>query len=293
MRDNPLLIRALRKIYPRENPWIVVKLIKLFWPFLFILAKITRIPILGTSLGRLLFSKQDKLLYVPKKDSITQREVVSIHEPLEQPKNIVLPSKIVKHFIKQAHKYFIMDFCICRESNQCKDYPIHLGCLFLGEAVEELPPQLGRQVTEKEALTHIKNCANAGLVHLVGRHRIDSIWLNATPEEKLLTICNCCPCCCLHRTLPHLDSQLRQKVRKLPGVQVQVTDDCIKCSSCVETCFVDAITLTKDKAVIGDACRGCGRCVQECPENAIKLSITRPEYLQQSIEEINQIIDLS
>jgi hypothetical protein len=90
-----------------------------------------------------------------------------------------------------------MNTCLCRDAKQCKDYPIDLGCLFLGEAALGINPRLGRGVTKREALEHIRRCREAGLVHLIGRNKLDTVWLGVGPGDKLLTICHCCPCCCL------------------------------------------------------------------------------------------------
>jgi dissimilatory sulfite reductase (desulfoviridin) alpha/beta subunit len=109
----------------------------------------------------------------------------------------------------------------------------------------------------------------AGLVHLVGRNKLDKVWLGATPGHKLLTICNCCPCRCLWRILPDLDPAIGAKVGKMPTVEVRMTDRCVGCGRCAESvCFVGAIRLDGGRAVIGDACRGYGRCVEVCPQGA-------------------------
>ena len=58
-------------------------------------------------------------------------------------------------------------------------------------------------------------------------------------------------------------------------------------------CFVDAIHLVGDKAEISNECRGCGRCVEICPENAIKLIISNKQFIQDSIDKIEKVIDVS
>jgi len=90
------------------------------------------------------------------------------------------------------------------DSTGCKDYPMDLGCIFLGEAVKEINPKFGRMATVEEALEHAKKCRDAGLVHLIGKNKLDTVWLNAGPGDKLMTICNCCPCCCLWKILPDI-----------------------------------------------------------------------------------------
>ena len=177
---------------------------------------------------------------------------------------------------------------------KCKDYPINLGCLFLGEAVMGINPQLGRRVTKEEALEHVKRCREAGLVHLIGRNKLDATWLNVSPGNKLLSICNCCPCCCLYRILPHVKSEIGEKFTKMPGVSVKVTEKCEGCGICTQNvCFVDAIKLVNNHAVISNECRGCGRCVLVCPQNAIELKIEDNTFLETTINRITKLVDLS
>jgi len=46
--------------------------------------------------------------------------------------------------------------------------------------------------------------------------------------------------------------------------------ECIACKKCVKRCPVDAISMSKGKAVIDDhMCIYCGKCVKVCPVRAI------------------------
>jgi len=114
-----------------------------------------------------------------------------------------------------------MNFCFCRDADQCKNHPIELGCLFLGKAVLGINPKLGGFVSKDDAMEHIKNCGEAGLVHLIGRYKLDKMWLNVRPGIQLLTICNCCPCCCLWKMLPDLNVHISRKITKMPGVSFE------------------------------------------------------------------------
>jgi len=56
-----------------------------------------------------------------------------------------------------------------------------------------------------------------------------------------------------------------QAYQKLPGLSVQVDESkCVACETCLEKCFVSAITLQNDVAFVGDACARCGLCVSHC-----------------------------
>jgi ferredoxin len=266
--------------------WIV-NIIKAFFPGRFLAARVTRIPVIGQMVERTFF-KGDGLFYLPKDNTI------AIDVPIENPSGIVLPSKVVEYFIEISEYRWIMHTCLCRESNGCKDYPINYGCLFLGEAVLGINPALGRMVNKEEALAHVRRCREAGLVHLIGRNKLDSIWLGVGPGTKLLTICNCCSCCCLWKMLPYLKPVISEKVSKMPGVKVTITERCKGCGTCQENvCFVDAIRLIDHHAEIGEDCRGCGRCMDACPNDAIELIIDDLGFVQEAIDRISMLVDVS
>jgi ferredoxin len=270
-----------------SRPRWFVQLIKIAFPGRFLAAKATNVPLLADILDRWLFEGDD-LIYLPND------RVIPIDQPIDLPDEVVLPSHVVEHFIREANTHWIMDACICRDASGCEEYPIELGCLFLGEAAAGINPKLGHPVTKEEALAHVQRCREAGLVHLVGRNKLDTIWLGVGPGDRLLTICNCCPCCCLWRVLPHLASQIGAKITGMPGVTVVVSDRCVGCGTCVQgICFANAIQLMEDRAVITDACRGCGRCVEVCPQGAIEISFKGHQFVERSVARIASLVDVS
>jgi formate hydrogenlyase subunit 6/NADH:ubiquinone oxidoreductase subunit I len=187
-----------------------------------------------------------------------------------------------------------MDNCLCRQSEGCEDYPIDLGCLFLGEATKEINPRLGRKVTQEEARAHVQRCREAGLVHLIGRNKLDTVWMGVGPGEKLMTICHCCPCCCLYGVLPHMAEHLQAKISRMPGVQVAVSEQCVGCGSCAEdVCFVDAIHLVEGRAQISASCVGCGRCVEHCPTGAIEITVEDAQFVEDTVDRIAPLVDLT
>jgi ferredoxin len=269
------------------RPLWFVELVKLPFPQRFALAELTKLPLLGRLADRLLF-RGDDIVYLPLD------QVIEINESIERAEEMVLPSQVVEHFIQQANHHWMMDRCLCRDAAGCEDYPVDLGCLFLGRAALGINPRLGRPVTRQEALAHARRCREAGLVHMIGRNRLDTVWLGVGPGEELLTICNCCPCCCLWRMIPNVAPEIGDKVTRMPGVQVQVTDRCRGCGSCAEgVCFVDAIHLNGNRAVVTQACRGCGRCVHACPQGAIELTIDDSLFVQRAIDRLSPLVDLS
>lgn len=270
-----------------SSPVWLVALIRKTFPQRFMMARMTKLPLIGRFIDYMLFEGDD-IIYLPKDRSVT------VGETVEDPGSVVLPSKVVEHFIDKANYHWIMNTCICREATGCKDYPIDLGCLFLGEAAEGINPKLGRRVSKEEALEHVRKCREAGLFHLIGRNKIDTRWLNVRPGSRLLTICNCCPCCCLWRILPVLDPQISGKVHRMPGVRVTVTDACVGCGTCTEgICIADAIRLEGGRAVIDDSCRGCGHCVEVCPEGAIELTVEDQSFVDGLIPRLSSLVDVT
>jgi hypothetical protein len=274
------------------HPTWFVNLIKRTFPGRFRLAQLTKTPVIGRAIDRMLFDGDD-IIYLPKDN------VIPVNRQLTGPESIVLPSQVVEHFITRASHHWIMNACICRDASACRDYPTDLGCLFLGEAVLQINPALGRLVSQEEALAHVRRCREAGLVHLIGRNKLDTVWLGAGPGDRLMTICNCCPCCCLWRMLPRLDPAISVKVTRMPGVNVTVTDRCAGCGTCTAgICFVDAIRLVDGCATIDAACRGCGRCVELCPNEAIELAIDERTLgaggpISHTIARLSSLVDVS
>jgi ferredoxin len=252
-------------------------------------AEMTKWPILGRVMERALFNGHktgDALFYLPK-------DTVIIQQNIEDRGNIVVPSTVLEYFIRQATHIFLMDKCICRDAANCQTYDHHIGCIFLGEAVLEINPELGRLVDQETALAHAKQAREAGLMHLIGRDKIDAVWMGVKPSTKLMTICHCCPCCCLFKFIPNLAPKLASKIERMPGVHLEVGEECNGCGLCTqEVCFINAIHVPDGVAVIDDLCRGCGACAEICPQGAIKVLVTREDYVDHAIQRLSAAVDV-
>ncbi|MDH7509158.1 MAG: 4Fe-4S binding protein [Methanomassiliicoccales archaeon] len=275
-----------------------MKLIKRTFKNRFFLAKLTNLPVIGHAI-EFAFFEDDDIIILPKDSVIDKnrkkREVIRINVTFE-PESIVLPSQIIEYFIRKSRYHFIMNRCVCREANQCKEYPQDLGCIFLGRGALKIDRNLGRLVTMEEALAHLEECRKAGLVHLIGRNKIDSVVFSNTPKEELLSICSCCPCCCLWKMIPQLSRRISDTVTKMPGLRIEIDKNlCRGCGACIKknVCFVDAIHIENDSARIRqDLCKGCARCVEFCPNGAIKLIIEDSSFVEASIRRIAPLVDI-
>ncbi len=265
-----------------------VKLLEKFFPYRSKLAKMTKIPLMRFIMNKMLFEKNN-LTILPKDKTVE----IKLNKKIPPQESIAVPSKIVEHFIEKSSYRFIMNFCICREAMNCENYPQELGCLFMGEAAREINKEFGHEATKEEALDHVKKCREEGLIHLIGRDRLDEMWLGVEPGTKLLVVCNCCECCCLWRMLPGMDKKTGSVVKKMPGIKIEVTEKCTGCNECKDVCFVDSIEIKNGKAVIGDECRGCGRCADICPQNAIKVIVEDTDYIEKTIKRINSSVDVT
>ena len=272
------------------RPIWVVNFLKKHFNLRYLGAEMTKWPIIGKIMERALFNGHqtgDALFYLPKNRVLIQQNI-------EQADNLVVPSQVLDHFINEAKHIFLMDKCICREAADCQDYDHQIGCIFLGEAVLNINPELGRLVDKETALAHAKRARDAGLVHLVGRDKIDAVWMGVEPSTRLMTICNCCPCCCLFKFIPNLAPKLANKIERMPGVRVVVNENCTGCGLCTDdVCFIDVIHLENGKAVIDEACRGCGTCAEVCPQEAIRVIVEEEDYVAQAIRRLSEAVDVT
>jgi ferredoxin len=269
------------------TPVWFVNLIKIFFPF--------RKKIASLSQNLWVKKIMDDFLFKGDAMVILHKDRLVIHENIEPPQSTVLPSSIVHHFIDQANHLWIMNHCLCREGDDCQDYPHDLGCLFMGEAVLGINPRLGRLATRAEAHAHIQRAQSLGLVHLIGRNKLDTIWMGVGPGDQLMTVCNCCPCCCLFKILPDLHPELSASVSGMPGVKVYVNGNCTSCGRCIreQICFVNAIRMEGDRVIIGDDCRSCGRCVEFCRQKAILIEFSEQNYIHQTIKTIEDNVKIN
>ena len=264
-----------------------VRLIEKFFPHRFKMAKLSRISFVRWIFNKMIFDKNN-LTYLTK-DKVVE---ITLSKKIEPQETVIVPSKVVEFFIENSCYRFIMDFCICRESMKCKDYPIELGCIFMGETAKKIPRELGRPASKKEALEHVKKCREAGLVHVIGRDKLDETWLGVGSKIPLVTICNCCNCCCLWRVIPHLDDKLSSTIKRMPGVKIKVNEKCNGCGACtMGICFIDGIKIKDGFAVIGENCLACGRCTEICPNNAIELIIEDKDFIKKTIDRVKESIN--
>lgn len=242
--------------------------------------KMTNWPIVGTIAQKLLDAKNMTLTYIP------------INQDLEQPESTAAPVSVIEHFINEACHHVILSRCPCRSENGCKDFPGDFGCTFIGAAARDVRPEVGRHVTKEEALEHLHKATEMGLISCLGRFKGDAIMLGVKDHAHLMTICHCCPCCCISTSMPYASKQARDALVRLEGVTVDVSDKCNGCGLCVEACIFKAIEVKNDVAIVGEECKGCGRCVTSCKRKAISITIDNPNFIEECISRLSDKVDV-
>ena len=220
--------------------------------------------------------KDDEIVVIPN--------TININKKIESEGSEFLPTEIIKDVIRRSDDIVIMNSCLCRSSNNCQDYPHDIGCIFLGPTSRKIPKHVSHTATVEEALAQVDKADAAGLSHIIGRNKIDTVWMNIHPGKGLLTICHCCPCCCLWKVYPNLDSEISDKLEKLEGISVELHEDkCRLCKKCLDNvCMFKAIDLKDNKITIdNNICRGCGLCTNACKFDAITI-----EYSSETIDNI-------
>ena len=264
----------------------------------FFLSRLTRKSRIITKIADKLLFEDNEMFVLPNKSAVKKTKSaritanIEINQSFQKDDSEFVPSEIIKEAINEANNIFIMNKCLCRSSAGCQDYPHDFGCIFLGPATKKIAPKYGKTASVEEALEHVDTADKLGLSHLIGRNKIDSVFMNVGPKEELLTICHCCPCCCLWKIIPDLDDDISNKIKRLEDVEVTAKDEnCRMCKKCLgdDVCFANAISLEDGKITINqDKCLGCGHCVQACRFDGIELN-----YSQKSVDSVlNRIGEL-
>ena len=239
-------------------------LIPIWQPVTDYLSKVTNWPVLGKYFGFGYFLNEDHydVTFLP------------INEDIRQGESTVLPRQVAEEVIRQAAHRVILPMCLCRAACGCEEYPMEVGCIFIGEGAKNIDSSVGRAVSPEEAIAHMDWAIDNGLIPQIGKVDPDPIMLGVKDRKHFLTLCFCCTCCCIAmRNMPRWSPAVKDRMHKLDGLRIEVNDGCNGCGLCVDACFASAIEIRGDKAVIGDGCKGCGLCAEACKRKAIELIV--------------------
>lgn len=245
------------------------------------------------------FNKMFVKFYDPEHSTGTP---IPINVSLGTYENQIIPMVVLEHFFKRASLMYLVD-CGCRLGNECKDYDARLGCMYLGKGVAKLDLTLpwriekhGHLASYDEAMAQARKAIESGLVPVMGRYRAEAAMMYALPDEgDMLTICYCCPCCCIQGGVKHRSSAVRKIFKRMEGVNVQVDEElCVGCEDCLEVCIYDGINITEGKAQVNqETCLGCGRCERMCQNDAITINIDDYNQIDDLIARIESYVNVT
>ncbi len=195
------------------------------------------------------------------KQKTQQKRVIPVSKSIPVEMNI-MPYEKAETIIKKQSKIVVVP-CICRKEHAMAGHgcgkPLEV-CLMLGaNAVFYEENNIGRSITQEEALEILNKAGEAGLV------------LQPSNSQKPFVICMCCGCCCfVLKNLNKMDAPA-----KIACTNYYVTvgkNDCTGCGDCEDICQMGAITVGDGSAGVNlDRCIGCGLCVTRCEFHAIRL----------------------
>ncbi|NVM43371.1 MAG: 4Fe-4S binding protein [Candidatus Lokiarchaeota archaeon] len=226
---------------------------------------------------------------------------IPINVKLGTYENQMVPMVVLEHFLKKANLRYLVD-CGCRIGKNCKDYDYRTGCMYLGKGVEKLALDLPWRIekhahlaTYEEAIAQARKAVESGLVPVMGRYRAEAAVMYALPDEgNMLTICYCCPCCCVQGVYKYGSATVRKIFQRMEGLEVIFDKElCVGCGECLDVCIYDGIQMVDNKAQkIRENCLGCGRCERVCQNGAIKITIDDPKRLDEFIKTIEEYVNV-
>ena len=230
--------------------------------------------------------KKGIMLYPDKGAANTSTVVLPLNVDLtDQGEKVVVPMDLIKESLKNIDYIAGMDTCLCREANDCKDYPKDIACLFFGDGGRTIVKHgLGRELTYEEACARVDKAAEYGLMGQAVWIEVEQLLWGIRNDEmdKFLEICFCCPCCCIAMRISR-NGTSAERHRFHPSGSTAVPDrtKCSGCQQCVtgpNGCPVEAISFGKDGKVVIDQelCVGCGICKSRCNRDVIKIKQTMP-----------------
>lgn len=244
----------------------------------YISAKMTRLPIIGR-----LFYQVMRPLFTGKNFNITY---IPINRDIRGVGSTFLPERVLEELIRRSSYRATINRCTCRETEKCKNHPVENACLHLGEGARYLDRHIATPRTVEEAIGHVRMMIGRGLIPMLGRVRMDDFFYGTPNTGRSLTICFCCPCCCvLFKSVRYIPAEAQDSLVRLKGLRIIVDGSkCLRCGTCVETCFMGALSIQNSRIARDETlCKGCGMCANACPHDAVAMEV---DDIEEAVGEI-------
>ena len=159
-------------------------------------------------IDKMLF-EDDEIVIIPN--------TINVNKKIESEGSEFLPTDIIKDVVKRCDDIVIMNSCLCRSSNDCKDYPHDIGCIFLGPTCPccclwKVYPNLDEDISNKV-------------------EKLDGITVKLHEDN-----CRLCKKC--------LNEVCMFQAIRLKDNKISIDyDTCKGCGLCTNACKFDAITI--------------------------------------------------
>lgn len=221
---------------------------------------------------------------------------IPINQSIGTFEKYTLPVKVFKHFIEKASNIVMLEDCPCRRIHECQDHDHSLGCMHMGEDTKKLvlPGDVAHVATKEEALERVQLAVDNGLIPLLGRAMDEAVGFGVEDTGHFLSMCFCCPCCCIDIPIMKYGSSSLLNLSKIKGLSVIVDKDlCVGCGECLEACVFDGMEMIDEKANVLERCVGCGRCETACPNDAISITIEDSSGVDELIKQLEAHVDVT
>lgn len=153
----------------------------------------------------------------------------------------------------------------------------------------------GSVVTKEQALERVQRSVDDGLIPLLGRAMSEAEGYGVADTGHFLSMCFCCPCCCVNGKILSLGSVGLSIFHRMEGVHVEVDEDlCSGCELCLEVCAFKGMEMTDGLARVNqELCLGCGRCEEVCPEDAVSIEIDDARRIDELVDKIASYVDVT
>jgi len=155
---------------------------------------------------------------------------------------------------------------------------------------EDVP---GRIATSDEAIERVRLAYENGLMPLLGSGGMEGE--NAPNTGRLMSMCFCCPCCCINGIFMRNGTSAFKLINRMEGLEVEVDKDtCVGCGECLEVCAFKGMEMIDGKAEVNqNRCLGCGKCEMTCPNGAISIHLDDINRVDEFINTLESYVDVS